>query len=65
MTTYIEYTVAIETEQYTDWLVITLPKGEKLTDEVVRDEFERYSQDEAGEHMHGEELTDWILIRKG
>lgn len=63
MTTYIEYTVAVETEHYTDWLVVTLPKGEKLTDEVVRDEFERYSQDEAGEFMHGEKLTDWVPIR--
>lgn len=64
MATFIEYTVAIETEHCTDWLNITLPKGKKLTDEVVRDEFERYSQDEAGEFLHGEKLTDWTLIRK-
>lgn len=61
----IEWTVEIETEGgWIDYLIIPLPKNEKLTDEIVQEWFELYSNDEAGENLKGDKLENYTVIRK-
>ena len=62
---YIQYTVEIETKNgYLDYLIISLPTKEKLTEEIIKEEFNLYKNDEAGEHLKNDKLVSYVLIRK-
>lgn len=61
----IEYTVQIETKnKFLDALIICLPEDEKLTDEIVLEQFDLYKNDEAGELLKDDELESYTIIRK-